>query len=463
MPASKTVVRLCSLLTVFYLSSCATTGRPIRHPAPLLPGMSAKIEKNTEIPKKKQPLTATPLEPEVASSDELTPEDRAAATEAGSVAGNDHFEEPSVVSSEADDEEDVEIRPKKNRESAVNIPHEFNEKVAVWIHYFSQKDRERFQVFLDRGEPYREAVENILEENKVPADLYYLGLIESGFNFRAKSRVKAVGVWQFMKPTGKMYGLEVDSYIDERRDPIRATEAAAKYLRDLYREFKSWHLAMAAYNAGPGRIRGAIRRAGTDDFWELVRKRKLPSETMEYIPKYLAARYIGENPELFAFYVNEEKRYPDVELVKVPSPVTFEAVERQAGMPQGTLSFVNPHYLRNYTHPGRKFDEIWVPEKFVSSVSRQAQSLTSLRITVRPERQIAQRDGGKVTTYRVKKGDTLKTVAAKRGLSVAYLSQVNGLSRKAKLVPGQMLKLSATSYKQKKSHPRKSNRRKKNS
>jgi len=418
--------------------------------------MTAKIEKNAEITQKKVPPTANP---DAVEDEDLTPEER----EAGAEAGNSHFEEPTVVSSEADDEEDVEVRPKKAKESAISIPHEFNEKVATWIHYFSQKDRERFQLFLDRGEPYREAVENILEENKVPADLYYLGLIESGFNFRAKSRVKAVGVWQFMKPTGKMYGLEVDSYIDERRDPIRATEAAAKYLRDLYREFKSWNLAMAAYNAGPGRIRGAIRRAGTDDFWELVRKRKLPSETMDYIPKYLAARYIGENPDLFAFYINEEKRYPDVELVKVPSPLSFEAVERQIGMPQGTLSFVNPHYLKSHTHPGRKFDEIWVPEKYVSLVNRQLQSLTSMRISVRPERQIAQRETAKVSTYRVKKGDTLKSVAVKRGLSVAYLSQVNGLNRKAKLQPGQVLKLSATSYKQKKSHPRKANRRKKNS
>lgn len=452
------LVRLWSFLAALSLSSCATTGRPVRYPAPLLPGMSAKVEKSTEITTKKAPLLAKDgSEEDAADTPEVTSEDRAAATEAG----NSHFEEPTVVTADGEDEEDIEIRPKKPKDGAISIPHEFNEKVAVWIHYFSQRDRERFQLFLDRGEPYREAVENILEENKVPADLYYLGLIESGFNFRAKSRVKAVGVWQFMKPTGKMYGLEVDSYIDERRDPIRATEAAAKYLRDLYREFKSWHLAMAAYNAGPGRIRGTIRRAGTDDFWELVRRKKLPSETMDYIPKYLAARYIGENPDLFAFYINEEKRYPDVELVKVPSPVSFESVERQTGMPVGTLSFVNPHYLKTHTHPGRKFDEIWVPEKYVPAVNRQIQSLASMRISVRPERQIAQRSSGKIPTYRVKKGDTLKSIASKRGLSIAYLSQVNGLSRSTKLVPGQVLKLSASSYRQKKSHPRKMNRRKK--
>jgi len=415
------------MMLILVLSSCATTSHPNRHAAPLLPGMSAN-----EPPKPKNPENST-LEDDF-----------------------DHFEEPTVVpQSGEDDEEDVEIRPKKELGKGSPIPHLFNSQVASWIQYFSQKDRERFQMFLDRGEPYREAVENILEENKVPADLYYLGLIESGFNFRAKSRVKAVGVWQFMKPTGRMYGLEVDSYIDERRDPIRATEAAAKYLRDLYREFDSWYLAMAAYNAGPGRIRSSIRRAGTNDFWELVRKRKLPSETMDYIPKFLAARDIGENPELFSFYINEEKKYPDVELVKVPSPVTFDSIENSAGMPSGLLSFVNPHYLKNHTHPARRVDEIWVPEKFVASVSKSVASLTPMRISVRAEKRSLSGGGEKVTYHVVKKGESLKSIAMKRGLSVAYLRQVNGLGRKAKIVSGQTLKLSATSYRQKKAHPRK--------
>ena len=453
MLSSKTMARLCFLLAILHLSSCASTRQPTRHSAPLLPGMTAKDEKKPKI--SNEPST------EEADHDDEGDSKEGNRAEAGT-AEVTHFEEPAVIPGADDDDEDIEIRPKKSRHVSFTIPHQFNEKVANWIQYFSQRDRERFQVFLDRGEPYREAVENILEENKVPADLYYLGLIESGFNFRAKSRVKAVGVWQFMKPTGKMYGLEVDSYIDERRDPIRATEAAAKYLRDLYREFNSWYLAMAAYNAGPGRIRSCIRKAGTDDFWELVERRKLPSETMDYIPKYLAARYIGENPELFAFYINEEKKYPDVELVKVPSPVLFESVERSVGMPNGTLSFVNPHYLKNHTHPGRKTDEIWVPEKFVPAVNRQVNSLASMKIVVRPERSSAVREGsGKITVYIVKKGDTLKTIAKKRGLSVAYLSRVNGLSMKTKLVPGQTLKLSATSYKQKKTHPRKMLRRKK--
>jgi membrane-bound lytic murein transglycosylase D len=396
------------------------------------------------------------------NASEATNEAPLVASEESEEEGIGHFEEPKITSNPDEDEEDVEIRPKKNLGKDSAIPHEFNENVANWIRFFSQRDRERFQMFLDRGEPYREAVENILEENKVPADLYYLGLIESGFNFKASSRVKAVGVWQFMKPTGRMYGLGVDSYIDERRDPIRATEAAAKYLRDLYKEFRSWYLAMAAYNAGPGRIRSCIRKAGTDDFWELVEKKRLPRETMEYIPKYLAARYIGENPELFAFYVNEEKKYPNVELVKIPSPVKFESIEKQVGMPSGTLAFVNPHYLKNFSHPARKTDEIWVPEKYSAAVEKQFNSLEDFKIKVQPEKKakvLAAHE--KILVHIVKKGDTLKTIASNQGLSIAYLRRVNNLGKNAKVVPGQRLKLSASSYRQKKAHPRKTQRKKK--
>jgi membrane-bound lytic murein transglycosylase D len=361
----------------------------------------------------------------------------------------------------ADDLDDAEILEPREKKKKRDIPFEFNQRVASWIQYFSQKDRERFQRFLDRGEPYREVVENILEANKVPADLYYLGLIESGFRVEAKSHAKAVGVWQFMKATGKEYGLQTDIFVDERQDPVRATEAAAKYLRDLYRQFGSWYLAMAAYNAGPGRIRGSIRRAGTDDFWELVSRKKLPQETMDYVPKYLAARYIGENPDLFAFYINEEKQYPSVELVKVPSPVSFASIEKAADMPVGTLEFVNPHYLKSHTHPGRKYDEIWVPTPYVKRLELKVASLENSRIRVQTRVAARRSNSERVATYRVKRGDTLKSIAKRQGLSVAYLKRVNAL-KSSKILPGQTLKLSASSYQETKKHPRKSSGRSKN-
>jgi membrane-bound lytic murein transglycosylase D len=434
------------MMSSLLMTSCSTTHRQTRehgHDAPLLPGMSAKADPN------EAPLPETPP-----ISDRTNQPVPAEAVSGEMLVIDDSDKEDDDGTHEVLDDSEAPIKTAPNPRKK-GIPFEFNQKVADWIQYFSQKDRERFQRFLDRGEPYREVIENILEENQVPADLYYLGMIESGFSTHAKSHAKAVGVWQFMRSTGKMYGLANDGYIDQRRDPIRATEAAAKMLRDLYRDFHSWPLAMAAYNAGPGRIRGAIRRGKTNDFWELVEKKKLPRETMDYVPKFLAARYIGENPELFAFYINEEKKYPNVELVKVPSAVPFEQIEKSCSMPEGTLEFVNPHYLKPFTHPGAKLDEIWVPEQYQKAVEEKSESFAAYKVKVKPEViPVTRAERGIVSVQVVKRGDTLKSIARKQGLSVAYLKRVNGL-KSDKVVPGQRLKLAASSYHQKRTHPRK--------
>jgi membrane-bound lytic murein transglycosylase D len=422
------------------ISACATP-RKHTHEAPLLPGMTAKpSQKEDEIAKETDsgPPIA-PVDPKKISGDMLT---------------IDEDDKDEDDSDEVLDDTETVVKPAQTPRKK-EIPFEFNQKVAEWIQYFSQKDRDRFQRFLDRGEPYREVIQNILEENQVPADLYYLGMIESGFSTGAHSRVKAVGVWQFMRATGKQYGLASDRYVDERRDPIRATEAAAKMLRDLYRDFHSWPLAMAAYNAGPGRIRSAIRRAKTNDFWELAERKKLPRETMDYVPKFLAARYIGENPDLFAFYINEEKKYPNVELVKVPSPVAFDSIEKSCGMPEGTLAFVNPQYLTSYTHPGHKTDEIWVPENYQKAVEEKSNLIAGYKLKIKPEKLASlPPERALLKVYVVKRGDNLKNIARMRGLSVAYLKNVNGL-KSDRVVPGQRLKLSASSYHQTRVHSRK--------
>ena len=390
------------------------------HDAPLLPGMSASVPAPQPANRSDDP--GDPFESEFPDLDER-------ASDSGEM-----------------EEVDTEIHPEKVHRKR-QIPFEFNQRVGKWITYFSQKDRERFQRFFDRGEPYREVIVDILESNGVPSDLYYLGMIESGFNSHAKSSAKAVGVWQFMRTTGRLYGLQSDRSIDERRDPIRATEAAARMLRDLNRQFKSWYLALAAYNAGSGRIRSAIRRGRSHDFWTLIDRKVLPAETMDYVPKFLAARYIGENPALFGFFINEERKYPDVERVKVPGGVRFRAIEGACAIPEGTLSFVNPQFSGDGTRPKRAREEIWVPAKYVQEVERRFGGGSGADGSV------------EIASVVVQRGDTLKTIASRHGLSVAYLKRVNGIEG-ASVVPGQRIRIAAGSYHQTKAHPRKGNGRK---
>lgn len=161
--------------------------------------------------------------------------------------------------------------------------------VKKWVYYFTQKNSRNFITTLERGFPYQEAIAKILCQYDLPPDLYYLALIESGFNPTIKSSANAVGFWQFMAGTGKRFGLNIDSHVDERRDPIRATEAAAKYLSSLHKVFNSWPLALAAYNAGENRVMNAIINYNTRDFWKLSEYSALPRETRQYVPKILAA------------------------------------------------------------------------------------------------------------------------------------------------------------------------------
>ena len=190
---------------------------------------------------------------------------------------------------------EVDVGDEISHATTEGIPLEINADVERWLEFFTMKDRERFTRFLERGSRYKTMIYAVLKEQGIPTELYYQAMIESGFATHATSTASAVGIWQFIPGTGRRYGLRIDQYVDERRDPMRATIAAAMYLKDLHNVFQNWYLAMAAYNAGEGRILGAIMRSGTRDFWEMVKKRSLPSETMNYIPKFLAATTIGHN------------------------------------------------------------------------------------------------------------------------------------------------------------------------
>jgi soluble lytic murein transglycosylase-like protein len=171
--------------------------------------------------------------------------------------------------------------------------------INYWIRFYTGKSRMGFKAALRRGEKYRPMITRVLKKNGLPDEIYYLAMIESNFNTNAVSHAEAVGMWQIIRPTASRYGLKVNRHIDERRDPNLSTLAAINYLRDLHKTFDSWHLAMAAYNAGETRVMKAIEEAGTRDYWRLVAMGKLPKETSEYVPKILAAMTIAQNPQIY--------------------------------------------------------------------------------------------------------------------------------------------------------------------
>lgn len=236
---------------------------------------------------------------------------------------------------------------------------ESNPAVREWIRYFSVEDRARFARFMQRGALYKTLIQDILIENGVPPEMYYLAMIESGFARGARSRARAVGIWQFMRPTARMYGLRVDNDVDERLDIIRSTRAAARLLKDLKREFGTWYLAMAAYNCGSGRLRRAMNRNGSRDFWQLARRDAIPDETANYVPKFHAAMIIARSPERFGFIRHQYYDFPLVRRVRSAGSQHLSVIARQHKVSLQSLASLNPHLLRGRTP--RSSYEVWIP------------------------------------------------------------------------------------------------------
>ncbi len=197
---------------------------------------------------------------------------------------------------------DKPVLPEQVEEEPLyDFPVVTNRQVATYVELFTGKQRKYFHKWLIRSGRYRELIQAELEAAELPNDLMYLAMIESGFDQRAYSKSRAVGLWQFMAPTGREYGLSVGRYVDERRSAEKSTKAAVAYLKDLYSEFGDWHLAVAAYNGGPGTMRKAMRKNKTKDFWQLAQGRHLRLETKRYVPKLIAAIIIAKEPEKYGF------------------------------------------------------------------------------------------------------------------------------------------------------------------
>ena len=232
-----------------------------------------------------------------------------------------------------------------------DIPVVYNKQVKKWIDYYTTKGRKYFELHTERAGRYAPIIGAILEENGLPRDLIFLAMAESGFSNSAKSISAAVGTWQFMPATGRLYSLNQDWYVDERKDPIKSTIAAAQYLSKLYSMFGDWEIATAAYNAGEGRLGRAIKKYKSNDFWRISQKKYLKNETKNYVPKIMALAIIGKNLKTFGFVdidfyepftFDEIKVRPLTDILKLSKALKIEVVE---------LKRLNPELLRGYTPP----------------------------------------------------------------------------------------------------------------
>jgi membrane-bound lytic murein transglycosylase D len=309
-----------------------------------------------------------------------------------------------------------------------DYPVVINKDVLVWLEYFQTRGRKAMVTWLKRGEDVIPAAAPVLEKNGLPRDLVYLSMIESGFNNRALSIAAAVGPWQFIRSTGKIYGLRIDDFVDERRDPAKATDAAARFLSDLYAEFGDWHLAAASYNAGPGRIRSAKRRSANDDFFSLSKANLLPNETRNYVPKLIAALLIGKYPGKFGFEVAQGSRIISSTSVKVTKPIELATLARASNVDPKLLETLNPELRHGITPPptaSRPVYELRVPELAAERITSQLASIEEATLV-------------RLVSGRVNRKDSAGNFAARIGIPLAEFLRANSrVTAKTSLAKGQ--------------------------
>ncbi|MEW6584932.1 MAG: transglycosylase SLT domain-containing protein [Nitrospirota bacterium] len=309
----------------------------------------------------------------------------------------------------------------KIRDSLGLIPENSDNELALeairkHITLFSEKIRERFSVYLSRSGKYLDMMKGILKEQDVPEEIVFLPLIESGFSPNAYSTARAAGYWQFIATTAKRYGLEISWWRDERRDPVKSTIAAANYLKDLYQMFGSWNLAMAAYNAGEGKILRALNKSNADDYWSLLNTKHIKNETKNYVPKFIAASTIAANPEMYGFDNLEFLPPLNYDRVTVTSPVDLEVVAECAETTPDMIRELNPELRRWCTPPDVQEYALRIPEGkkevFLENLAR-----------VPAEEQFS------VDKYTVKKGDTFKNISRKTGVPVQVILDLNDMEK----------------------------------
>ncbi len=323
-------------------------------------------------------------------------------------------------------------RPEAEVENA-EIPMTSNRLVSQSVTYLQDDPSKHLDRWRTRVQVYGPMIEHILAEENVPQELKYLAMIESGLNPDARSWAGAVGMWQFMPSTGRRYGLTINAWVDERRDPEKATRAAARYLSDLHDEFGDWHLALAGFNCGQGCVRRALRRGDPENpsYWEV--HEHLPRETQGYVPMFIAAARIMENPEAFDLKAPEPASPLAYDYVPVHgSRLSLSIVARLADTTRSAIESLNPELRRARVPPSKERYHLRIP---LGSYPRFAWNYADL-----PDEKKQP-----ATTYAVRRGDTLSEIAVQFGTSTAVLRRLNGIDG-AIIRPGDRLVVPVQEY-----------------
>lgn len=325
-----------------------------------------------------------------------------------------------------------------------DFPIDLNEKVLSMVKYFTGPIKTKIETSLSRGSSYLPMIRQVFEEEGIPQDLCFLPLIESGYINKIKSKAKAAGMWQFIPSTGRMFGLRQNRYVDETRDPVKSTQAAARYLKQLYRGCGDWYLALAGYNNGPGRVESAADKINSRNFWDIARSPYMRNETKHYVPGFCAAVLVGRFPERYGLTVTQEKPFA-YEWVDVDRATPLKTLAAHAGVELEELKLLNPELLRDTTPPGawrikvppgkgaitaRNLDQ--APDKG-RPARAEAEEAPEAEVEPLPSipggKKAAKPARAKKLMHTVKKGETLSAIARRYDVDIKDLKALNGLKK----------------------------------
>src|SRR5258705_10312687 len=321
-------------------------------------------------------------------------------------------------------------QPKERRRLQFSKEVVENPKVRHFVRYYSTTGKIRFQELLGRSGKYMPMIAKVLSQEGLPEELGYLALLESEFVVNITSRNAAVGLWQFIATTARRYGLRIDEWVDERRDPVKSTRAAAAYLKDLHDYYGRWYLATAGYNAGPGNVDKALQQSGAKDFWHIKAKTQLTEETRNFVPKFVAISLIAMDPSKNGLNDVRYEAALDYEEVELKATMKLAALAQSAETDIPDLRDLNPALLRDMTPPGEQSFRIKVP---VGKAS-----ILLARTIEKPVEKNT--EPTQVVTHEVKRGETLFSIARSYGLEVRALMEFNGLTT-SRLLIGQRLRI----------------------